>query len=160
RLAAAEAEVEAASLDARPREADGPRIAARGGPLDCGPTGVAEPEQLRRLVECLADGVIARAAEARVLARTPRQGDARLTAGHDEPQNRQGHRIVHRALEVDRQEMSLEMVDPDQPEVAALGDALRQGETDQQRSDQTGATRGGDPLHVGERQARAAERLV
>ena len=55
-----------------------------------------------------------------------------MAARDDEPQEGQRHRLVWRAVEVHGKQMPLEMVDADQPEVASLGDALRQRETDEQ----------------------------
>ena len=132
RLDAAEAEVESAPLHVRAGKADGGRVAALGGPLDGGTPRVPEPEQPGGLVECLAHRVVASPAKASVLAWSPCQVEARVAARDDEPEEGQRHRLVWRAVEVHGKQMPLEMVDADQPEVASLGDALRQRETDEQ----------------------------
>ena len=80
----------------------------------------------------LPNRVVASPAEAGVFARSPGQVEPRVAAGHDEPEEGERYRLVHRTVEVHGKQMPLEMVDADQPEVASLGDALRQRETDEQ----------------------------
>src|SRR5262249_42743252 len=65
RLEPTEAEVEPAALHARARKADRAGVAVAGQAIDHRPAGIAEAEDLRDLVERLADRVVARAAEAR-----------------------------------------------------------------------------------------------
>src|SRR5262249_35159429 len=63
RLEPAEAEVEIALARHRTGHAQRARIAAAGEALDRRAAGIAEPEELRDLVERLAGGVVARAPE-------------------------------------------------------------------------------------------------
>jgi hypothetical protein len=67
-LEAAELKVEAPALQARAREPDGGRRARLREPVDDRAARVAQTEHLGDLVEGLADGVVARATEARIVA--------------------------------------------------------------------------------------------
>src|SRR5439155_25105808 len=135
-------------------------VAALGGRLDGGTPRVPEPEQPGGLVECLAHRVVPSPAKASVLAWSPCQVEARVAARDDEPQEGQRHRLVWRAVEVHGKQMPLEMVDADQPEVASLGDALRQRETDEQGPAEAGPARRRDPFIVRRRQARPTEGAI
>src|SRR5262245_29719020 len=146
RLEAAEAEVETPPLEMRARETDGGRIAAPRQPVDDGPTRVAEAEELRRLVERLADGVVAGPAETRVVAGGARQVEPGVAAGHDQTEERKWHRVGRGPLEVDGQQVPFQMIDPDQRQTPALRDPLRQREADEQRAHQTRAAGDGDAL--------------
>src|SRR5439155_19989486 len=93
-LEATEAEVEPSALQARARQADRPRVATLGEPLDRRPARVAETQELRDLVERLADGVVARPAKAAIIPCAAREIEARVATGDDQPQAGEGEWAV------------------------------------------------------------------
>src|SRR5205823_7586396 len=99
-LEATEAEVEPSALQARALQADRPRVAALGEPLDRRPARVAETQELRDLVERLADGVVARPAKAAIIPCAAREIEARVATGDDQAEEGKRDRVVGRPVEV------------------------------------------------------------
>ena len=120
---------------------------ARGLPrgrflLDLRPARIAEAEQLRGLVEGLADGVVDGGAEPHVVADAAHRDDLGVPAGGEEQAI--GKR---RAVGQPRgQRMRFQVVDRDQRLVADERDRLGGGQADDDAADQAGAGRGGDAV--------------
>ena len=111
--------------------------------LDLRAAGIRQADELRDLVERLADGVVARAVEHRHDA-VAHVVDRRVAAGDDERlRNRSGSGDRRPfALQVGREDVALEVIDRDERDAEAVGEALRAGDADQQRADESRA--GGD----------------
>src|SRR3989441_131808 len=123
RLETAEREVRGAVGHLRQRERDRLRIARLRRPLDGGPAGEPEPEQLGDLVEGLTRGVVTRLADERVRERRVCVVEGGVAAGDDEGEEWVDRGIVGEERGVD---VALEVVDADEGLVVHVGEGLRQ----------------------------------
>ena len=115
RLEPGQREIGVAPAAHRPRQEEAAAVAAGGLALDLRPAGIAEAEQLRGLVEGLADGVVARGAEPDIIADAAHRDDLGVAARGEE--QAVGKR---RAVGEPRGErMGFEMIDRDQRPFAA-----------------------------------------
>ena len=119
-------------------------IAARRLLLDQRPAGIAEAEQFRRLVECLADRVVDRAAEPQVVADAAHAEDLGMAAGGEEQAIGKRRRVG----EPRGERMRLQMIDRDQRLVVSKRDRLRRGQPDNDAADQARARRRGNAVEV------------
>ena len=130
----------------RPRQREARGIAGERLLLDLRAAGIAEPEQLRGLVEGFADGVVDGGAEPHVVADAEHRDDLGVPAGGEEQAI--GKR---RAVGEPRGErVRLEMIDRDQRLLADQRDRLGGGEADDHAADQSRSGGGGDAVEVGE----------
>jgi len=118
-------EVEPRLLLHRPREVDGPGVAGFSRLRDRGPTGKAETEQLRHLVEGLADGVVAGLPEQPRLRVVAHVIQRRVTARDHEPEVR----LPDAALaQLGGDQVALEMVHAHDGQAGAVGKGLAERE--------------------------------
>ena len=135
-------------------ELDARGVALRGEPVDDGPARVAEPQQLRDLVEGLARGVVARGPELGD-GLGPRRVDA--VDGGVAARDEQAHEGKARRLGValaapheDRQQVPHRWSTPTSGLPARPRQPLGGLHADEQRADQARAVRHGDAVDVGE----------
>src|SRR5690606_38326909 len=122
-------------------------------PLDLAPPRIAEAEELRRLVERLSGRVVARRPEEGVPVVLARPIERGMSAGHDEAEER----TLDRAVELDREEVSFDVIDADEGKTARPRDRLRRTEADEQRADEAGTAGRGDAFDVAETDSRLLE---
>ena len=139
RLEAAEREVEVVQL--RARKVVERRVAVGGVTVDGGPAGVAEVEQLRDLVERLPGGVVAGAAEDRMLQVRLDHHELGVAAAYDQAEVGPGRR---RRGQVGRVQVSLQMVDADEGHVEAARKCLGEAEAHNQGAGQARTVGDGD----------------
>ena len=123
--------------------------------LDLRSAGIAEPQQLRGLVEGLADGVVERGAEPHIVADAAHGDDLGVAAGGEE-------QAIGKRRGVGQprgQRMRFEMVDRDQRLVADQRDRLGGGQADDHAADQAGPGGGGNAVDLVEAVAGLAHRL-
>jgi hypothetical protein len=114
---------------ARKRNAVG---ATREGVLfDNGTTGLAESEQLRRLVEGFAERIVYRGAKANIIGEGANMDELRVPAGDEQQEIRRRDAIG----QTDRQRVRLEMVDRDERLALHERKRLRGHDTDEQATD-------------------------
>ena len=94
-------------MQQRPRQLEGLGVAELGQPRQRRAAGIAEPEQLRRLVEGLAGGVVDGLAEQLVAADVVDAHQLRVAAGHEQRDERKLGRIGD---EERRQQVAFEVV--------------------------------------------------
>src|SRR6202040_1506275 len=121
---------------------EGRGVPVLGAALDRGAAGIRQPQKLRGLVECLADRVVARTADAAILADLFHRHELRMAAGYEEEQKRK----VELVREPGGQRMRFEMVDGNQRLADDEGDRLRGGEPDDHAADQARSGRSGDAV--------------
>jgi hypothetical protein len=92
-LQSGEGEVERVPLQQRPGQRIGVRVAELGEPRQRRPTGIAEAEQLGRLVERLAGGIVDGVAEERVAADVGDMQQLRVAAGDEERDEGEGRGV-------------------------------------------------------------------
>ena len=117
----------------RPRQRKARRVAARGLFLDLRAARIAEPEQLRGLVEGLADGVVHRGADAHVIADAAHGDDLGVAAGGEEQAIGKRRRVGQPRGE----RMRFQMIDRDQRLLADQRDRLGGGQADDDAADQS-----------------------
>ena len=126
-------------------------MARLGGPADGGPAGIAKPQEPADLVEGLACGVVDRRAEEAVGQVVPHLDQERVSARHDERDQREDRIRPIRGVAVlqpGRVHVALEVVDPDERHVVDPGERLREVDPDEQRPGESGAVGDGDRAHV------------
>ena len=138
RLQASERKVERVSL----REGPGQRvrlgIAELGESRQCRSAGVAEAEQLGRLVERLAGGVVDGVAEERVAADIGDVEELRVTAGNQQRDKGKGRRVRRKER---RQHVSFQVMDADGRPAERGGQRAGDSRADEQGTRQSGAPR-------------------
>ncbi len=155
-LEAGEAEVAARPPEQRPGQREALRVAAGGQFLQRRAAGPAETQQLRGLVERLADGVVDGAAEAPVGADALDRDALAMAAGQQQQQIRE-RRAAHRQSRQARGErVRLQVVHRDERQPARQRRALGEAGADDQPADQPRAGGGGDAGEVGVTDARFA----
>ena len=151
-LQAGEREVGILASVHRPRQREARGVAARRFLLDLRPARIAEPEQLRGLVEGLADGVVLRGAEPHVIADAAHGDDLGMAAGGEEQAIGKRRRVGQPRGE----RMRFQMIDRDQRLLLDQRDRLGRGQPDDDAADQPGAGGGGDAVDGVEVDARPA----
>jgi len=102
-----------AVLEARAREADRGRVPVARQAVDHRTARIAEAEKLGRLVEGLANRVVAGAAEAGIASALPRQIEPGVPARDYQREERERHRVAGWAVEIRGEEMALQVVHAD-----------------------------------------------
>ncbi len=116
---------------------------------------IAEAQELRGLVEGLADGVVDRGADPHIVADAEHRDDLRMSAGGQE-QAIGERRVVGEAR---GQRVRLEMIDRDQRLLGDQRDRLGGGEPDDDAADQPGPGGDRDAVELAERQPGIVHRL-
>ena len=156
RLQPAEGEVQVVRVDHRTGEVDRGGVALARLPVDDRPTGKAQPQQLRHLVECLAGGVVASLAEQLVSLPLGDVNEHRVAAGDDQ---RDGRQLQLRMLEQVRHDVGFHVMDGDQREIERHCQPLGKGAADHQRAHQPRSVGHPYPVDLGELDAGLVERL-
>ena len=130
-------------------------LPARASRLDLRAAGIAQPQELRGLVEGFADGVVDRGAEPNVFADAEHRDDLGVAAGSEEQAIRERRRVG----EPHRERMRLQVIDRDQRLLGYERDRLGGGEPDDHAADQPGPGGGRDPVELGEAHAGCGHRL-
>ena len=138
-----------------PRQRHARGVAGARFALHLRPAGIGEAEQLRHLVEGLADGVVDGGAEPLVMADAEHRDDLGVAAGGEEQAigKRRG------VGEPRGQRVRLEMVDRHQRLAGDQRDRLGGGQPHDHAADQAGPGGGGDAVEIGEAHARLLHRL-
>ena len=139
------------------------RIAVLREAFDHRAAGVAEVQDLRRLVERFARGVVERGPGERHLPVFADHDQRGVAAGDDHGEHREEVRIAEHdgvLFEERAVDMRGEMVDRDQRQLVRGGDPLGEVEADEQRRDQPGRMGHSHGVEVVERHARRLQRLV
>ena len=110
RLQATEAEIEARSIEHRPRQGMAIRPALERQPLEVRASGIRQPQELRGLVESLARRIIDRLPEHPVIAEGTDIDQQGVSPGNQQGQERKLRRI---RLEHGSHQMSFQMMDTD-----------------------------------------------
>ena len=108
------------------------RVAVAREPVELGAAGVAEPEQPGALVEGLPDGVVERPAGDRERAARADVEQHRVPAAREQAEKRRVERV---GLEVERGDVTVEVVDRRERQPARPGERLRRRDADEQRAD-------------------------
>ncbi len=134
----------------RPRQGEPLGVAAGGLLLDQRAAGIAEAEELRGLVEGLADRVVDGAAEAQIIADATHGEDLGVAAGREKQAigKRRG------VGEPRRERVRLQVIHRDQRLVVGERDGLGRGQADNDAADQARPGRGGDAVERRERHLR------
>jgi hypothetical protein len=133
-----------ARIEHAPRKIETRGIPHRRPLFDLGPAGIAEPQQFRHLVECLAGRVVHRAAKDAVLINPADFNEQRMSAAYDERNVRLDLVI---AAEKRGKQMAFEMVNGQVRPASAEGEPLGDGRADHQRAGQTGPGGRGKSIH-------------
>ena len=121
------------------------------------PARVAEPEQARALVERLAGRVVERRPDDLEAAVVPYVEEQRVPAAREQAQER---RVDGLRLQEQRGDMAVQVVDRSEGKPQRPRERLRRRQPDEQRADQPGPLRDGDPLDPVEPDAGLVERLA
>ena len=143
-LQAGEGEIATGAPLERPGQREPLRVAAMGGLRDGGSAGIAEPEQLRSLVEGLAGGIIAACAEHAIFPNPGAHHELRVTAGNQQQQIRKRDAV----REPGGQGMRLQVIDRSKRLLRCPGHPLRGHRADDEAPDQPGASRGGNAVEL------------
>ncbi len=100
------------------REGVASRIARMGQALDRRPAGIAEPQQPRDLVECLAGGVVAGLPQESVAAPRVHEQQQRVASRYEQRHER---RLCALILQRRPEEVGLHVVDPDKRPIQSVG---------------------------------------
>src|SRR5262249_22701685 len=119
-LESAEAQIERGAAHARARKRNGAWIAAARLAFDRAPARITEAEELRRLVECLAGRVVPCLTEQPIAVVRQRPVEGRVATGDD--QSEKGS--LDRTIELDREQVTLDVVDAHQRQAACARDRL------------------------------------
>ena len=153
-LQAGEGEVERVALQQGTRQRIRVGIAELGEPGQRRSARIADAEQLGRLVERLAGGVVDRVAEERVAADVGDVEELRVATRDEQRDKGEGGRV---GGEEGREEVAFEVVHPDGRPAERGGERAGDSGTDEQRSGQSGTSGVGDYIDVGSRQSRLLE---
>ena len=143
-------------------EAEGLRVALLGQAVDHRSARVGESHHLGALVERFACGIVDRRADDAHLERRIDAHDLRVSAAHEQAQEREirvGKRTVGQVDEV-REDVPLQVVHLDHRDVARDGESLGEGDPHEQRSEQSGTARESDGVELVGRDACFAQRRV
>ena len=144
RLQAAEAEIEA--IPYSPGKGNGLPVALLGQAVNDDPAGVADVEELGRLVEGLSRRIVLGLADEGELLEILDAVDVRMAAGNDE-----GHEGKLGHLPLDEKggcHVAFEMVHANEGQASAVGDGFGRGKAHEERSDKAGTPRCGDAVDV------------
>lgn len=153
RLETGEGEVGFLAADERPGQMEAVGMAAQGLPLDGGAPGIAELQQLGRLVEGFAEGVVDGGADAAIAADAVDAQQLAVTAGDQQQQVGK----VEFVGQPGGEGVAFKVVDGDERLAGGIGDGLAGHQADQHAADQAGAGGGGDGVEVGEADAGVVE---
>ena len=135
-------EIEIVAIDHAARECDRPRIAFAGETIDDGAAGIAEPEQLRCLVERFAGGVVSRRAENAIATEAFDDDELGVSARHEQRDVRhqlaRGDAIV---TEHGGEDVAFHVVHADERQAGRDRESARALHSDQQCADEAGAFR-------------------
>jgi hypothetical protein len=145
-LEAGEGEIRRPPPEHRPGEGEALGVAGLRHALDLGSAGIAEPQELGRLVEGLADGVVDGAAEANVVAHPAHRHELGMPAGGEQQQVGE----IEPVGQPGGERVRLQMVDREQGLVGHQRQGLGGDEPHQQPADQPRPRRHGDAVEVGE----------
>ena len=144
RLQPAEAEIEARPVEHGARELEYARAAVLGQGRQRGPARIAEAEQLRRLVEGLARGVVLGLPQDPVAPDALHLDQEGMAARHLQRHERE----VRRArLEGGRQQVALQVVNADDRHAPGVAERAREAGADQQGPDETRSRRIGNAVN-------------
>ena len=149
RLQAGERKVEPRLALERTREIEAPGIAVQRRLLDVRAARIGQADQLRRLVEGLAQRIVDGRSPALIVADAAHQHDLRMAARNEQQQIGKRQPVG----EAGGQRMALEMVDRLQRLARRGGQRLGRHQPDDQAADQAGTGRGGDRVDIGQRDA-------
>jgi hypothetical protein len=155
RLHAREGEVETA--DARDREVVGLGVALPCEPIDRRTARVAEAEQAAALVEGLACRVVEGRAEASSLGVIVDVEEERMAAARQQAEERRLERI---RLQVERGDVTVEVIDRHERTSSRPGERLGGCEPDEERADQAWALRDRHRIDLGQGASGLAQRLA
>ena len=150
-----EREVEPRDLGNRERE--GLSVAVLREPIDRRAARVAEAEQPRTLVERLPRRVVECRPEQLVRTALPHGQQLRMAAAREQAEER---RLDLDRVEIKRGNVSVEVVDWDQRQLARPRECLRSRNADEERTHESRPLCDGDGLDLRERDAAAVERLA
>jgi hypothetical protein len=144
RLEPAEAEIEAGPIEHGSRELEHAKAPMLGEGRECGPARISEAEQLRRLVEGLARGVILGLPQDPVAPYALDVDQEGMSSGYLQRHERE----VRRArLEGGRQQVAFQVVDPDDRHAPGIAERAPEASTDQQRPDEARSRRIGNAVN-------------
>src|SRR5262249_40944623 len=138
-------------------EADRLRVPVTRGPFHGWPAWIAEPEELRDLVEGLPRRIVPRLPDQAVAERRLACVEGSVAAGYDEGQERRLQRRVGQAASED---VPLQMVDPDEGQPVGVGEGLGGRQPDEERAHEPGPVRHRQAVEVPQAHAGLAERLL
>ena len=118
-------------------------VAVPRQPVDRRAARIAEPEQARALVERLAGRVVERRPHDLEAAVIPNVEEQRVPAAREQAQER---RVDGLGLEEERGDVTVQVVDRRERKPQRPRERLRRRQPDEQRADQPGPLRDGDPL--------------
>ena len=130
-------------MHSRDWEIVGAGIALAGQPVDGRSAGVAEAEQPRSFVERLARGVVESCPQHAKAAGLGDVDQQRVTAAREQAEK---GRLDRLRLEVERCNVTVQVIDRDQRQPVRPGDGLRSRETDEQRADEAWSLRDRDRI--------------
>jgi hydroxymethylbilane synthase len=156
---AGETEIAARPAEQRAREGEAARVTLRRQTLDTRATWQRQAEELRDLIECLADRIIDGAAETPVAADALDRDALAMPAREQEQQIGEGEAARHKARQARRQRMALEVIDGDERLACREGQALGQPRADQKAADQPRPGRGRDSAEIRRPQTCLMERM-
>src|ERR1051325_5498225 len=133
-LDTAEAEIVAAFFDLRARKANRPAVSVPRQLINRTAPRIPEAEHLCHFVVRLTRCVVARAAQVHVIADTSYAIKKRVPAGSKQSDIRE----ICSLLQMNREQMSFEVIDADERNLPAKCDSFRKRQTDQQGTDETG----------------------
>ena len=134
------------------------RVAVSSQPLERGAARIAEAEQPRALVECLAGGVVERLADDLISgALIGHAREQRVPAAGDQAEERGLER--RRTQECGR-DVSVQVIDRRQRQLVRRSESLRRRHADEQRGHQSRPAGDRDHPDAGERRPRPRERVV
>src|SRR5207237_7573876 len=140
----------------RARQSKAVGVARARCPFDCRPAGIAQTDQLSRLVKRLSGGVVERRAEADITPDTCARQELAMPAGNQEEKIGKGN-IISQAS---RQSVRFEMVNRDKRLVGGPCDALRGHSADNQTANQTRARGGSYAINLCQCDVGRSERAV
>jgi hypothetical protein len=156
-LVATEAEVQIVAFHFGEGELYGMRITERSQFIDDRTAGISKAQEFRDFVVGFAGSVVARFAEEPVLANDANFEEMRVAAAYDQSDGGQRNR---RMFEQNRVNVSFDMMDRDQGDLAGEAEGLGVCDTDKERTDKAGAGGDRDGRKTAKRNARLLQSLV